>query len=169
MSPAALSCNASGPGLAPDPRIGCQREEGHEGRHRWREGQQKIEWGSAGPGPEGCAALPVLVAAGDEIPHFHCTRDPDHEGAHHWEGATLKGTDAAVDWIGGQMVILIGPDVHMADEATSSNGTAGGTAPAGEGAAPASAANPVPAARSTKKRAPAKKAAKKVAAAKKGG
>lgn len=164
-------CNAAGPGLAPDPRIGCQLPDGHEGRHRWREGQQKIEWGTSGPGPLGCGELPVLVAAADEIPHFHCTRDPGHDGAHHWEGATVKGTDAAVDWMGGQMVILIGADVHMADEAPSANGSAGGTASAGEGVAPApSHAKAAPAARTTKKKAPAKKAAaKRVAAAKKGG
>lgn len=164
-------CNAGGPGLAPDPRIGCQLEAGHEGRHRWREGQQKIEWGTAGPGPLGCGELPLLVAAGDEIPHFHCMRDPGHAGAHHWAGATVKGTDAAVDWMGGQMVILIGADVHLADElpldgAPSANGSSASTASGAVGAAPApSHAKAAPAPRSAKK----KTAAKKVAAAKKGG
>lgn len=166
---APLPCNAPGPGLAPDPAIGCLLAIGHDGRHEWSgktpAGQQSMAWGSSGPSPAGCGALPLLLADGDELPGFTCTREPDHPGGHGWAGQTVKGVAASVDWMGGQMIVLVGDDAAAlaslavdggakAAEAVANNGHGEGAVPPRGPAAP-------------RRARPAKKAAKKTTAAKK--
>jgi hypothetical protein len=153
------TCNAGGPGLAPDPRIGCQLPEGHDGRHQYEGPNDRgmtvaFAWGSAGPSPTACND-PAPIPLGPPWPAFACTRTPGHDGAHGWGGELAGGAPASVDWAPGQVVILTGGAVAAAAPAEVAAAHANKAAPK---RAPAKAAAP--------KRAPAKAAAPKRARAK---